>query len=285
MQLHQLSTVTLNHTGLVCRQGRLMAALWTPLMALVLGGAPVFWWRVGSPWFVWGACALLAILVVPLLAGDLLSKFRATNWLLWIRPDGLWINFRSYQDRGPADTLTVVQLAYSEIADVRRHRESYTTPSNDTGVSTHWKLQYLDIRLKQPDLGELHDALFTNRWRKPLPYSVLGFIQVTTSPSHFPVSLAKPDVLRIAWRGGHGNWAAPSLRRVLQELRRHVTVAESSERQRDDWQEMDEAQLDDQILDLVQAGSRIDAIKLLVERRGYTTTEAHQFIEQLAGRV
>jgi hypothetical protein len=285
MQLYPLTEVTPNHAGLVCRQGRLMASVSTPIMALILGGAPVFWWLVGAPWPVWGLCALLAVVVVPLLIGDLLSKFRATNWLLWVRPDGLWINFRSYQDRGPTDKATVIHLPYDKIADVRHHRESYTTPSSAAGGSTHWKVHSLDIRLKQPDDGELHAALRAYRLGKPLPVSIIGFIKVISSPSHFPVSLAEPDVIRIAWRGGHSNWAAPSLKRVLPALGAHVTIAEPADERRGDWREWDESQLDERIIELVESGARIEAVKLLVERRGYTTTDAHQFVKQLGGRV
>ena len=284
MKLHLLDEVTPNASGLVCRQSRFAGILATIVFVGILVGAPIFWWNVQAPWIVWGGCGLLAILVVPILLGDLVAKFRPTNWLVWIQPDGMWINFRSYQDDGPTDVRTVLQLDYSEIAEARRHVETFSTPDSEGG-STRDKLQSLELQLTHDKTDELQAALSEDRRRTPTERVYLRFIRASSRPCHFAVSLPASDRLRIAWRGGKGSWVAPSLATVLRELDRHVRIAEPSRLDRPDWRQLNDEDFDALVLDLVHAGARLDATKLLVERRGYTTTEAHQFVKELSCRI
>jgi hypothetical protein len=284
MKLHRLDDVVLNDTGLICRQGRFVGTVNAIILSAVLIGATVFWWRVNAPWFVWGLCGLLSVLVVPLLIGDLLAKFRPTNWLVWIRPDGLWINFRSYQDRGPTDALTVVQFSYRDIAEAYPFTERYTA-SNGEGRTNFYTLKSLELRLRHADTQELQKAISENRRRTPTPLSYFGGIHVTTRPTQYPVSLPEDDLLRVQWRGKIGLWVAPSVSKALNELSKYVKIAEPIRLQGKEWREMTDEEFDAKVVELVQAGSRMDAIDLLVDRRGYSTTQAHQFIEELAGHV
>ena len=270
----------------ICRQGRLAGTVGISVLVAILAGAPVFWWRVGMPWFIWGLCALLAVVVVPLLIGDLLAKFRPTNWLLRYGPKGIWIHLRSYQQTGPEEGLSVVHLEYNEITAVGEHVERYTTPSGSSGSSsTQHKLHSLDIRLNHDQTQELADALDAQRQQKSPERVYLGFITVLSRPTHFAVSLPDAETIRIAWYGGHNNWVSPSLRKVLQDLSRYVQRAEPTRYERGDWRQLSEAELDEQILQLVQSGDRIEAMQILVRRRGLSTTDAHRFVEELAGRV
>jgi len=106
-------------------------------------------------------------------------------------------------------------------------------------------------------------------------------VGVTTRPSHFPVSLPEPDQIRIAWRGGTGNWVSPSLRHLLRELAGLVPTGEATHTRRQDWRDLSDAAFDDQIMGLVQAGDTVSAANMLVRRRGYSTTEARRFVEEL----
>jgi hypothetical protein len=279
MKLHRLCDVTPDGRGTLYRQGRLQGALASLLFTVAFGGAPILWYRVGAPWFVWALCAALALVIVPLVIGDFLSKLRGTNWIVWIRPDGLWINFRSYQDRAANDTETVVELDFAEIAEVRQAGEVYYTPSTEGG-SVRQSVKSLEIVLTHDRSDELAAAMSLDRTKTPPQRWICG-VGVTTRPAHFPVSLPEPDCIRIAWRGGTGNWVAPSLRHVLRELAGLVRTGEAKQTQRADWQDLTEAELDDQILRLVQAGDKMSAIDLLTIRRGYSTTEARQFVDEL----
>jgi hypothetical protein len=279
MKLHRLCDVMPDGRGTLYRQGRLQGALASLLFTVVFGGAPILWYRVGAPWFVWAPCAALALVIVPLVLGDFLAKLRDTNWIVWLRPDGLWINFRSYQDRGSRDTETVIELDFAEIAEVRQAGEVYYTPSTEGG-SVRQSIKSLEIVLTHDRTDELAAAMSLDRTKTPPQRWICG-VGVTTRPAHFPVSLPEPGQIRIAWRGGMGNWVTPSLRHVLRELGGLVRTGEAKHTQRADWQELTEAELDDQILRLVQAGDKMSAIDLLTSRRGYSTTEARRFVDEL----
>lgn len=284
MRLGRLADVRLDSTSLLCRQGRLMGGVGVLVLSLALTGAPVLWYYVDAPWFVWGVCALLAVVIVPMLLGDLRARFRPTNWLLWASPDGIWINFRSYQDEAPDETPAAVYLDYREIAAAREFVETYTTPSSP-GNSTYWKVRSLELRLHEQATSELAAAISASR-RRPQPQRVhLGFMRVTSRPTWFPVSVPEPGTIRIAWRGGQMGWAAPSLKRVLRELAQYVPVEESRRLDRDHWRSLSPDELDDQVLALVQAGDRMAAAQLLVRGRGYSTTEAHQFVSELHAKM
>jgi hypothetical protein len=254
-------------------------AVATVIYTAIFGGAPVFWYYVGAPWFVWGCCAALATIVVPLVIGDFLAKLRPTNWIVWARPDALWINFRSYQDCGSCDAETVVRIEFSEIAEVVQTGEVYYTPSSEGG-SVRQSIQSLDIRLTHDRTDELAAAIAVDRTRPP-PERKIGGIGVTTRPSHFPVSIPVAGTIRIAWRGGTGNWVAPSLRHLLAELTGLVSTGEATRSIAPDWRELSETELDDRILRLVQAGDTIAAVDLLRSRRGFSTKEARRFVDEL----
>lgn len=282
MKLYALSDVGPVGRGYICRQGRLMGTINALAMGGVFGGAPIVWWFLGAPWPVWVVCGVLAVFIVPLLINDLRAKFRETNWIVWLRPDGLWINFRSYQDCGPIDVPSVVKLEYAEIALVRKHVEKFSTPSSRG--STQWKVQSLELELTHDRTEELQAALTENRNRKSPPRNVCG-ISVSSRPSHFPVGLPESNCIRIAWRGGIGNWVAPSLGRFLIELAGCVRISEPESVNRPAWHELSDEQLDDQILELARSGARIEAVKLLVRARGYSLTEAREFIEELTAKA
>jgi hypothetical protein len=214
-----------------------------------------------------------------MLLGDLAAKFRATNWLLWVRQDGLWINFRSYQDQSSNDDASVLFLSYDEIVQVRKHSEKYTTPGSQGG-SVQYSLHSFEIELAHQNTESLAKALAENR-RREQPQRFYFGIGVRSRPSHFPVSLPAAGKIRIAWRGGVGNWVAPSLAHVLRELAHHARVAESCRQVHSDWSEMSKPELENRILSLVQAGATLDAINILVKRYGYSATRARHFVDDL----
>lgn len=283
MRLSRASEVCPDESGLLCRQSRLWASLATTLMCLVLAGIPVMWWQLGAPWPVWGGCTLLALFIVPMLIRALLLRLRASNWLMWIRPDGLRINFRSYQDvSAPDEAAAVVHLEFSEIARVQRLSESYSTPVGHGHSSVRHRELALLVHLVKADGSVLQEALAAERSREPEERVLLGFIRVASKPSHFAVTMPSLNVIRIAWRGGHGNHVVPALGEVLIHFERFAAIADQQRRDRVDWHEMDDDEIDQLIRHLVESGATIDASRLLVKAKGYTTTEAHNYISELA---
>jgi hypothetical protein len=193
----------------------------------------------------------------------------------------VWINLRSYQDRGPADSQ-VVHLDLREIERAGPFTETYTTPG-ESRRSVEWKVRSLELHLTHQQTAELAAALTANRNRPPSEQDY-GALRVSTRASHFAVSLPSPGVIRIAWRG-QSNWVVPSLQKVLDELSRHVRLAEPAEAVHADWKDLNESEIDQRVLDLVRSGDRVDAAQLLMRRRGLSATEAHRLIEGLSERA
>jgi hypothetical protein len=282
MKLHRACDVSPDGSGRVCRQSRLGGIL----MLFVFGGAcwaaPVFIFIKGGPTWIGVPLALFALLLTPFLVGDALARFRRSNWLLWVRPDGLWIHLRSYRDGSPGDTPSVVELSYGEILEVRKHTERYTVPHGNKTV-TH-TTHSLEISLREPDTGELAAAIAECRRLKQPERTYLGFIRSPTNLTHFPVSLPAADVIRVAWSGqNHG--VAPSLRRTLAALEGRVAIAEPQRLERKPWQELTDTEIDDLVLEFVRRGDRMNAMNLLVDRRDYSLTQAAQFVGELDGRA
>jgi hypothetical protein len=279
MKLHRGCDIAPDGSGLVCRQGRLAGVL----VVVAFGAACFFpatalWWGGGTP-FLYLPLALVAAGITAFFVGDARARFRNTNWVLWIRPHGLCINLRSYQDRSPLDSLSVVEVSDEEIAEVQRRIERYTTPKSNGGTIDH-KLESLDINLHESESSELAIALAEIR-RVRQPWARFLGVSSMSKVSLYSVSLPEPERVRIAWHVGQGHCIAPSLKRVLASLARRLNIAESAENRRPNWREIPDAALDEEILKLVCAGNRLDAIKLLKVRRGLSTTEAHQFVEEL----
>jgi hypothetical protein len=284
MQLEREYDATTSVCRLVCRQGRLASVISSSVMAALLIGSPVACWWFGAPAFFWIIFAITAVLIVPMFAGDVLAKFRRGNWLLAVRADGLCIHLRSYQDQAPSgDDPTVVRIDFTEIDEVGRHVEHHSRPNSDGG-SVNSKMQSLDIRLTHQDTGAMAEALKLNRKREQPTRVILGFMSMRSGLTHFAVSLPAPGTIRVNWRGD-GHWVTPSLGRTLAVLEQRVRVTESSEGPRKDWKQMTPTELDEQVLELTRSGNRMAAIKLLVNGRGYSLTDAHRFVEELGGRV
>ncbi|MGD9722511.1 MAG: hypothetical protein AB7O59_13480 [Pirellulales bacterium] len=284
MKLVRTCDVVPDGSGLVCRQTRFGGVLLAMVFTAFFAGPTGFAWWVGAPAIVWIVGAVLTTLLVLTLAGDVRARYRPSNWVLWVRPDGLWIHFRSYQDQSATDGLAVVELEYREIATAGRLVERYSTPDSDHG-SVRYKLESLEFVLREADSGELAAALAENRRREQPWRSYLGFIRGRSKPTLYSVTQPTPAIVRVAWHGGqhHGVW--PSLRRVLEALGTHVEIAEPIDEKRADWSKLTDDEIDNQILEFVRLGNRMEAVKLLVRRRGYSLTKAHQFVEELGNRA
>lgn len=260
--------------GLCCRQSPLRGLVGSLSFCALLIGSVLLLWHQEFPWFVWGWCAALTALLVPWLLADALAKFRPTNWLLRLGPDGLWVNLRSYQNGHLPEAATVLHLSYEEIASARRHLETWSTPSEPSSLAgTYWRQESLELSLAPGEAREVARALADERGRRA---AVKGPLRAVTVPA--------AGVVRIAWRGP-GHDVVPPLTRVLHELSRRVPVGEPTRTDRGDWSRLSEAELDELVAQLVRSGDNLEAARLLRRRRGCSATEAHRFVEEQASRI
>jgi hypothetical protein len=267
--------------GLRCRASRLKTTLGGLLMIGILIGAPVLWWYLNAPAFMWIGCAVAALLVVPPILGMVLATYRPSNWLMLVRPDGLWINLRSYANDPTKGVKTVLHLPYEKIASAAEHRESYTLPTSaHRSTSVQHRRQSLELRLKNVDNEAIREALAAERNMTGCGRTYFGVITVYSKVKHHPVTMVEEGMLRLAWRGP-GDAIAPDLKTALQEIAYRVSVDQPTKRELPDWDKMNDDEIDRLVERLAASGRTMDASKLLVRRRGLSTTEAKQYVERL----
>jgi hypothetical protein len=269
--------------GTVCRQSRLAVLLVSVVMAVMIIGIPAFLlWQVSLPWWIKLAGAGITGLVARWLIGNVLKCWRGSNWLMRIAPDGLWVNIRSYQNPDLPPGRTVVHLPYDEIDQVCEHIWKRTERS--AGGTTMWTDRYFEIRLAGPAVDELRSEIAEER-RRHVERSHLGGVATSRSRSgHVPVTVTHDNTIRLAWRGRF-DWVSPPLRRVLRELEGRVTVGAATNSELSNSKNLNSEEVDSLTLQLVESGDKLGAVKLLTDRRGYSTTEAHRFVEELTATL
>jgi hypothetical protein len=177
---------------------------------------------------------------------------------------------------------TVVFLPYNEIAYAREHAAKRA--EKNRGRTTTWTDRYLELELKGASTDELRAELAAELRRQVTRTHLGGLATSRSRHGHAPVTAHDSHVIRIAWRGRY-DWVSPSLRRALGELRPRVRVGEPTRADFTDLHALTSEEVDKLTLQLVESGDKLGAIKLLTDRRGCSTTEAHQLVEDLMGVV
>ena len=105
--------------------------------------------------------------------------------------------------------------------------------------------------------------------------------RVKTSYRDYPVRLVEDRVLRLHWRGG-SSFVLPSAKKALAELSRFAPIRDTRNKRVDTAKPATEkAQQENQIIELLERGDRIGAIKLARRCYGCSLTEAQQLVEGL----
>lgn len=257
--------------GTCCRQSRVRGLVGGLVACVLLIGFVFLLQYRGVPWYGWGVSAVLVALLVPWFVADAMAKFHSANWLVRLGPDGVWINLRSYQNRDLPEAVTVVYLPYKEIHSARQHIDTWTTPASPPARTlTHWKRESLCLSLASNATREIAKLLADERNRR-----------APVKGTHQPVTVPAAGVVDIAWRG-HGNDVTPPLTRVLGELSQRVNVTDPTRTDRGSFWDLSDADLDELITHLVRTGDNLEAVQLLIRRRGFSSTEAHNFIVERA---
>jgi hypothetical protein len=98
------------------------------------------------------------------------------------------------------------------------------------------------------------------------------------------VTVLGNNTVRLAWRGRF-DWVTPSLHLVLGKLQGRITVRETTRSNLSASEPLSSDEIDNLTLRMVESGDRMGAVKLLADRRGYSLTEAHQFVEELTAAL
>jgi hypothetical protein len=194
----------------------------------------------------------------------------------------LWINLRSYQNRDFAPAATVLFVPYQEIASVSEQtvKRSERTGSNNMV----WTDRYLDIRLVDPAPTEVPAEIAEERSRVVPGVHLGGLVTSRSRNNHVPVSLPADRVLRLAWRGRF-DFVVPSLKIALRDLAAECTVEESLVTDATNAESLTSDEVDARIVECVENGDTIGAVKLLRERRGFSLDDSKKFVDELTVRL
>lgn len=226
------------------------------------------------PGFLWIGCGLLGIFVPLTFWGNFLPALKASNWVLKVQGNRLYLMLRNYRNAHlPDDAPVVVSLESTEIESVGQQEKRVVTPSGG-GRTRHWNERRLEIRLKGPVPEELVNALEAQPvWSK----TWYGRKRNAVSPvSH------EGRILRIMWSGPFDS-IVPRIDQALLILGQFVMVHDKSVVDRTQPANLTDSEFDDHIRELCQAGNRMDAINLLRERRKSSLTEARRLVEEITG--
>ncbi len=214
-------------------------------------------------WWIAGVIAVMLLVTRRMVT----ARYQPTNWLARVGPSGVYLQYRSYLNhRLPPQDRTVVFLPFAEIRAARRVSETRRTPDSDGGTVTR-RLTWAELRL-QGDLTALREALAEEHRRRP----ARGGLWLD-----YPLRITAEAALQVRWD------VTPGVERFLQALGSHAIVEPSRVTNTDfDW--IDSLSAQDQrlrLIDLVQAGDSLTAIRLARKIHGFSLAESKDFVESL----
>ncbi len=261
---------------------------------------PALLYILGS---IFGGMALMAY-------SKFLKALQSANWIVKFGANQILIKYRSYlNDHLPEEDFVIVEIPFSEIEWVRKTKETVYTEDSESTLTRFYT--FLDFKLKSPDVEELKSALKFERTRRPPIESMnhdlfiarkykkseqeinelkeririekikhpRGGGRITGVNKHYPVRMIEPNILRVEWNG-----LRPRIGQLLNLLQQKITIEPEIKIKSDYTSSRSSINLDDQILDLVERGSKLEAIKLVRIKYGYSLTEAKGFVEKLGDK-
>jgi hypothetical protein len=188
----------------------------------------------------------------------------------------VYIHLRNYRNpSSPDDGPTVVSFAQNEIASIGKHMERFASITSK-GRATYWTEYCLELRLREPAPPELVTALEAER-RRETPKT--GWMRIGL---YAPLVSLDNDgrAIRVLWYSRYDH-ITPRINKTIALLGRTFLTHEDVFINNTDLEKLSDIQFDDVIVKLLQGNLKLEAIKLLVERRGMSTTEAKQFTDEL----
>jgi hypothetical protein len=265
------------------------------------------WLFLGVAWIAFW-CGLIAWLAWLRFSASL----RPSNWLVKIRPDNVFIKFRSFQNYCyPQTDPVVIDLSWRDIAWVRKVKETSHKGRGDDAVTEFFTYLDIKLRLSGEDLDKIKQELNAERERAPLRSSlsalrselfrarknqaaqhVIAAIKEkirrekaiksrktgkSSAKYHdYPVRLVHDNILRVRWTA-----IKPTIKKALGLFAERTPTEEEVRFVTDSGKDLSNKEMEDMILERIAQGDHLDAMKLAKKRYGYSTTEAKQFIDNL----
>ena len=280
MQLLRLAEVPLSARDRVFCYSRARALLG---LLVLLAAATALIGLSGSNqnWLGYYAASVI-LLCLLIYHKSITARFQASNWLVRMTDDGLFIKFRSYLNcHFAAQDYTVVFLPFAEIRSAKQVDDVLHVPDRDDNnrpIQTLRKRRSLELELAG-DSRQLAIALNSEK-ENVRARTRIRAENPSTRYHHFPVELAAPDRLRIEW------CVVPSAQTILDALIRHTLVrpAEQSARDVGALEKLSRAEQEAHLLELIESGETINAIAAARRLYGYDLAAAKDFVEQLVAK-
>ncbi len=235
-----------------------------------LGGNhwPVWKWAIVSPVLL--VAGLLWLLIVWMMWRMFVAGLRSSNWVMKAGGHGVYLKFRSYlNSHFPDDGPTVVFVEFEEIASARKVRH-YVRGVDSKGDATVRGQSYLELRLKHTETNESKRAVASEATVKndESGRSLSRF-------HHRPVWVAEPGLIRVDWRGPGMLRAMPPQVAIEPTAKTGDISGTSEERGR----------ADDRIVELIEQGQRMSAIRLIRRQYHLSLRDAREFVDELTSRT
>ena len=215
---------------------------------------------------------LLYALICWALIGGTWHSVRAglgpTNWVMKATRDGLYLQFRSYLNyHFPETGPTAAYVPFDEIHSARKTIERIKTIGDHRGENSCRLKRYLELCLSHTNTAPLGQAVAeeTDREAPKRGISRAKF-------HHVPVLVPEAGIIRVEWRG----------RRMLNALSPSVEIAPT---RRVGYGYDDDKGLEARIIEMVERGLRLEAIKLVRCRYRMPLAAAEDFVDGLAGNL
>jgi hypothetical protein len=221
-----------------------------------------------------GLAGLPCLLVFALMLPSVARAWRRGHWIVLARREGVALNVRSVLNADlPDDEPTVAWIEAGELEGVRLVEELDTVPASDGGSQPR-RSTWLELVLSRGDAGELEAVLQRER-----RHSGRG----RTHFHAYPVEVVAATRVRVAWSTGSVR-LRPALHGFLAALGRHQRVLEPVTLREGDWRTRPDEALDEYARELAAAGRRMDALRVLRERRGWELVRAKAHLDALERR-
>ncbi len=221
----------------------------------------------------------LLLLFLWIYQSVVLARFRPTNWLVRVTDQGLYIKFRSYLNHHfPDGDPAVMYVPFRAVRVTRVVRESQELPDTDRSGSLMHRHTIVEVELTD-DAPELQGALAAER-AAAAPKEARWYGSSASKHKHHPVRMPSPRTIALEWQ------VIPGVSSFLRMMAVHVPV-ESAKVIRDytHLESLAPKEQESRVLELVEGGQFMDAVRVVRQLYGYGLTEAKNFVEDLSGRA
>lgn len=230
-----------------------------------------------NPLATW--CGAVALGGLWLYHKVILARFRPTNWLVRVAEHGVYIKFRSYLNHHLASgDPTVIYVPFRAMKLTRIVRESQAVPDSDMRGTTTRRRTLVEIELDD-DAPQVREALAAERAAQP-PKVARWYGRSAGKYRHHPVIMVAPRTISIEWA------VVPRVSEFLRIMALHTPVA--SAKRMTDYTVLGQVAKDEQetrLIELVERGYIMDAVRLARRLYGYDVAEAKSFVDGLSTRA